>query len=894
MTIRNLQYLFQPASIAVIGASNRPHSVGATVYGNVLDGGFHGAIHAVNPKHATLAGRPVYPDVASLPAPPDLAVICTPAATVPGLVHQLGAAGTRAVIVLSAGLDDSAPGGGTLRQAMLTAARPWLLRVLGPNCLGLLVPGIGLNASFAPVGALPGRLAFVSQSGALVTTVLDWARTRGIGFSSFVSLGDGSDVDVGDLLDYLAGDPGTDAILLYVESVRHARKFMSAARSAARGKPTLIVKAGRSRDAAKAAFSHTGALAGTDLVYDAALRRAGMLRVLSTEALFDAVAMLARPRPLRGERLAILTNGGGAGVMAVDALVAANGTLATLAPQTIEALSQVLPATWSHGNPVDIIGDAPPGRYRDALAVLQGASEVDAVLLLHAPTAIVPSAAIATELLPLLQDGGRPVLTCWLGGDSVAPARRLCLDAGLPVFDTPEGAVQGFGQLVQYRRNQTLLMQVPAALAGAEADRAGARARVAALVAAGTLRVGEADSKAILATYGIPVARTVVVETADQAIAAAADIGYPVAVKLLSPDVVHKTDVGGVVLDIDHPDALRAALADIPRRLAQHQPRARIGGYTVQQMVRRPRAVELIVGISTDPVFGPVVLFGQGSIAVEVVADQAVGLPPLNRVLAADLVSRTRVAKLLAGYRDRPAADFDALCDVLVRIGQMACDLPELAELDINPLLADSAGVVALDARMRLVAVTSGSDPLARLAILPYPDELEQRLPWAGGTVTIRPVRPEDGPAHQAFFAALSAEDVHFRLFAALRELSPAQLARFTQIDYAREMAFIATRESAAGQPETLGVARVVADPDNVRGEFAVTVRTDLKAHGLGYLLMTRLIDYCRARGLSELTGTVLPDNVRMLALAQALGFTARRADDVIALRLDLGPAAKP
>ncbi len=893
MTVRNLQYLFQPTSIAVIGASNRPHSVGATVYRNVLDGGFHGAIYAVNPKHPTLAGRPVYPDVASLPAPPDLAVICTPAATVPGLVHQLGVAGTRAVIVLSAGLDGAAPGGGTLRQAMLTAARPWLLRVLGPNCLGLLVPGIGLNASFAPVGALPGRLAFVSQSGALVTTVLDWARTRGIGFSSFVSLGDGSDVDVGDLLDYLAGDPGTDAILLYVESVRHARKFMSAARSAARGKPTLIVKAGRSQDAAKAAFSHTGALAGADLVYDAALRRAGMLRVLNTEALFDAVAMLARPRPLHGERLAILTNGGGAGVMAVDALVAANGTLATLAPQTVEALSQVLPATWSHGNPVDIIGDAPPERYRDALAVLQGAPEVDAVLLLHAPTAIVPSAAIATRLLPLLQSGGRPVLTCWLGGDSVAPARRLCLDAGLPVFDTPEGAVQGFGQLVQYRRNQALLMQVPAALAGAEADRAGARARVAALVAAGTLRIGEADSKAILAAYGIPVARTVVVETAGQAVAAAADIGYPVAVKLLSPDVVHKTDVGGVVLDIDHPDALRAALADIARRLAQHQPGARIAGYTVQQMVRRPRAVELIVGISTDPVFGPVVLFGQGGIAVEVVADQAVALPPLNRVLAADLVGRTRVAKLLAGYRDRPAADFDALCDALVRIGQMACDLPELAELDINPLLADSAGVVALDARMRLTAVAPGSDPLARLAILPYPDELEQRLPWDGGSVTIRPVRPEDGPAHQAFFAALSAEDVHFRLFAALRELSPAQLARFTQIDYAREMAFIATREGATGQPETLGVARVVADPDNVRGEFAVTVRTDLKARGLGHLLMTRLIDYCRARGLAELVGTVLPDNVRMLALAQALGFTARRADDVVELRLDLAPGAQ-
>ena len=877
MTIRNLQYLFHPRSVAVIGASSREHSVGATVYRNILDGGFHGAIYAVNPKHATLAGRPVYPNVPALPAAPDLAVICTPAASVPDLIAQLGARGTRAAIVLSAGLD------GALRQAALDAAKPHLLRILGPNCLGMLVPGIGLNASFAPTNALPGRLAFVSQSGALVTTVLDWARTRGIGFSSFVSLGDGSDVDVGDLLDYLAGDPGTDAILLYVESVRHARKFMSAARSAARGKPTLIVKAGRVAEAAHAAFSHTGALAGADLVYDAALRRAGMLRVLTTEALFDAVAVLARPRNLRGPRLAIVTNGGGAGVMATDALIAGGGTLAMLTPATREALSGVLPLTWSNGNPVDIIGDAPPERYRDALAVLQAAPEVDAVLLLHAPTAIVPSAAIAEVLLPLLRTAGRPVLTCWLGGDSVAAACRLCHDAGLPVFDTPEGAVQGFLQLLQYRRNQELLMQVPPALPGGLVDREGARAQVAGLLARGVTRVGEADSKTLLVAYGIPVAQTVVAATPEEALAAAERIGYPVAVKLLSPDVVHKSDVGGVVLDIDNPDALRQALSDIPERLAERQPGARIDGYTVQTMVRRPGAVELIVGISLDPVFGPVVLFGQGGVAVEVTADQAIALPPLNRVLAADLVSRTRVARLLAGYRDRPPVHMEALCDALVRIGQMAADLPELAELDINPLLADSNGVIALDARIRLSPVAAGIDPLARLAILPYPEHLERRVMWDGQEVVIRPVRPEDGPAHLAFFSALSSEDVHFRLFAALRELSPAQLARFTQIDYAREMAFIASRGG-----ETLGVARVVADPDNIRGEFAVTVRSDLKRHGLGRMLMTCLIDYCRAQGMTELVGTVLPDNVRMLRLAQELGFVTARADDVVVLTLPL------
>lgn len=891
MTIRNLQYLFQPRSIAVIGASARPHSVGATVYANVLEGGFHGTIFAVNPKYDTLAGRPVHRDIDSLPQAPDLAVICTPASTVPDLIARLGARGTRAVIVLSAGLDAVGTDGRPLRQAALDAARPHLLRILGPNCLGLLVPGIGLNASFAPSGALPGRLAFVSQSGALVTTVLDWAHARGIGFSTFVSLGDGSDVDAGDVLDYLAGDPGTDAILLYVEGVRHARKFMSAARGAARAKPTLIVKAGRYAEAAHAAFSHTGALAGADLVVDAALRRAGMLRVLTTEELFDAVAVLARPRPLHGARLAIVTNGGGAGVMATDALMAGGGTLASLSADTLAALSAVLPATWSHGNPVDIIGDAPPERYRDALAVLQAAPEVDAILLLHAPTAIVPSAAVASHVLPLLRSATRPVLTAWLGGDSVAPARRLCLEAGLPVFDTPEAAVQGFLQLVQYRRNQELLMQVPAPLAGAAADRAAARAIVAGLLARGCLKVGEADGKALLAAYGIPVARTAVAATAEEALAAAARIGYPVAVKLLSPDITHKSDVGGVVLDVEDAAALRAALADIARRVARARPDARIDGYTVQQMVHRPRAVELIVGITTDPVFGPVVLFGQGGVAVEVTADQAVALPPLNRVLAADLVGRTRVARLLAGYRDRPSADLDALCDVLVRIGQMAADLPELAELDINPLLADSGGVIALDARLRLAPVAAGTDPLARLAILPYPDALETAVAWDGASLVIRPIRPEDGPAHQAFFAALSAEDVHFRLFAQLRELSPAQLARFTQIDYAREMAFVATRVDAAGSAETVGVARVVGDPDNVTGEFAVTIRSDIKGRGLGRLLMTHLIDYCRARGLAELVGTVLPDNVRMLALGRALGFQATRQDDVVVLRLALRPA---
>jgi acetyltransferase len=884
MSIRNLSHFFTSDSVALVGASARMGSVGATVLANLVSGGFAGPVWPVNPKYRQLLGLDVFSDVSRLPRAPALAVVCTPAATVPGIVGQLGALGCRAVVVLSAGLDAAGPDGASLRQAMLDAARPYLLRILGPNCVGLLVPGTGLNASFAPAAALPGRLAFVAQSGALVTAVLDWARERGIGFSSFVSLGDGTDVDLGDLLDYLAGDPGTDAILVYAESIRQARKFMSAARGAARAKPTVIVKAGRAPEAARAAFSHTGALAGADLVVDAALRRAGMLRVHTTAELFDAVAMLGhRLRPGAG-RLAILTNGGGPGVMATDALAEAHGTLARLGADTLAQLDEGLPPNWPHANPVDIVGDAPAGRYRHALQALLASNDADAVLLIHAPTAIVASADIARVLLPLLRAAAKPVLCCWLGGASVGEARRLCLDAGLPVFDTPEEAVRALMQLVDYGRNQALLMQVPAAGRLGRPDRAGARAQVARLMAAGCGAVGEANAKLLLASYGIPSVATEVVPDELDALAAAARIGYPVALKIVSPDIPHKSEVGGVALDLGDAQALGAALARMRERVHALRPEARLFGFTVQAMARRPHALELIVGMSVDPVFGPVILFGQGGVAVEASADQAVGLPPLNRVLARDMISRTRVARLLAGFRDTPPADLDALCDVLVQVGQMAADLPELCELDINPLLADSRGVLALDARMRLAPAAS-PDPLARLAILPYPDALERQVETSLGTLTLRPIRPEDAVAHQAFFRALSPRDVHFRMFGSVRELSDAQLARFTQIDYAREMAFILTRPTPDGY-ETLGVARVVADPDNIAGEFAIVVRSDLHGRGLGTILMGALIDYCRARGLREITGMALGDNFGMHALARRNGFSVTAdADGTVALR---------
>ncbi len=890
MSVRNLQHLFAPASVALIGASERPGSVGATAMRNLAGAGFKGPIWPVNPKHRRVAGFECYASVADLPQAPALALICTPPATVPGIVRQLGERGCRAAIILTAGLAGQRDVlGRTLQQAALDAAHPYILRLLGPNCVGLLVPGIGLNASFAHTDALPGKIAFVSQSGALVTGVLDWAKSRGIGFSRFISLGDSADVDFGDVLDYLAGDGETSAILLYIEDVRHARKFMSAARAAARSKPVVVLKAGRVPEGAKAAASHTGALAGSDDVYDAAIRRAGMLRVLTTEDLFAAVETLAHAHPLHGERLAIMTNGGGPGVMATDALVCGGGKLATLSDQTLHRLGEVLPATWSHANPVDIIGDAPAERYLQTLELLLADDQSDAVLFIHAPTAIVPSADIAHAIAPLAKAASRNVLACWLGGDAVAEARRIFSEAGIPTFDTPEDAVNGYLQIVHYRQAQNLLMQVPASASTEfEVDRDGARRVIHAALAEGRFQLSEPESKTVLAAYGIPVVQTRLAADVEQAVKAAGEIGFPVAVKIVSPQVTHKSDVGGVALDLDTPEAVRAAALRMQRRLAELQPDARLAGFSVQQMARRPDAHELIIGATTDRVFGPVILFGQGGISVEVTADHAVALPPLNTVLARDMIGRTRVAKLLAGYRNRPAADMDAILWTLMQISQLVSDIPEVIDLDINPLLADSSGAIVLDARMRVALADQTASSLDRLAIRPYPRELEETIEFEGRPLLLRPVMPEDGPAHLAFFDALTPDDVRYRMFVRVRELAPSQLARFTQIDFDREMAFIATRAGADGKPETLGVGRVVADPDNVSAEFAVTVRSDLKGQGLGRTLMNKLIAYCRSRGTREIVGEALPQNTRVIRLVKSLGFEVTPAPEEGTMRFRL------
>lgn len=879
MSVRHLDRLFQPRSLAVIGASDRERSVGALVMANLLAAGFDGPVWPVNIAHDSVAGRPAYRDVAALPGVPDLAVVCTPAPTVPDLIAALGARGTRAAIVLSAGLGSGrAADGRTLQQAMLDAARPHLLRILGPNCLGLLVPGAGLNASFAHTKALPGQLAFVSQSGALATAMLDWANSRGIGFSHFISLGDSADVDVGDVLDYLAADGRTRAVLLYLESVRAARKFMSAARAASRNKPVVVVKAGRAPEGAKAAASHTGALAGADAVYDAAFRRAGMVRVDTLDDLFDAAETVAHVRPLHGERLAIVTNGGGAGVLAADALSLQGGRLAPLSEATCAALDAHLPATWSRGNPVDLIGDAPIARYTAALQILLAAPEVDAVLFMHAPTAVVPSLQIAQACVPLMREATKPVLTSWLGAAVVHDAARACEAAGVPTYASPERAVTAFVRRVLYRQNQQALLQAPrASVLAFEPDRARARAVIAAALAAGRSLLDEVQAKALLDAYRIPIVPTRVARDADEAAAMAAAIGYPVVLKLLSPQVSHKSDVGGVALALADEGALRQAAAGIAERLRTLRPDAQLAGYTVQAMVQRPRAHELIVGVASDAVFGPVLMFGQGGTAVELLADSATALPPLNDRLAHELIARTRIAKLLAGYRDRASADIEAIVGVLLAVSQMVCDLAELAELDINPLLADHAGVIALDARVKLRA--TGAAARDRLAILPYPSQLEGTLQLGDARLLLRPIRPEDEPRLRAFYEHASAADLRLRFFMQRREVPRSELARYSQIDYDREMTFIALPAGDADAPMA-GEARASCDPDNQRAEFAIQVAGPWQRRGLGRALLARVLEHLRARGTREVWGECLVENAGMAALARSLGFTVSASEE--------------
>ncbi|HTI66303.1 MAG TPA: bifunctional acetate--CoA ligase family protein/GNAT family N-acetyltransferase [Caulobacteraceae bacterium] len=885
MSARNLDALFRPSAIALVGASNRPGSVGAVLARNLFESGFKGPVMPVNPHETSIRSVASYRSIAELPVVPDLAVIATPPATVPGLVAELGARGCRAAVVVTAGFGEAGgEEGAGLRRRMLEAARPHLMRIVGPNGLGFISPGRGVNASFAQLTPPPGDIAFLTQSGAVATTMLDWAAGCGLGFSHLVSLGDMSDVDFGDLLDHLALDPATRSILLYVETVTAARKFMSAARVAARAKPVIVVKAGRGEAGARAALSHTGALAGSDAVYDAAFRRAGMLRVAELRELFDAAATLGSGIQLDGERLVVLTNGGGLGVMAADALEEEGGRLEPLSDALLARLDPLLPAAWSRNNPVDVLGDADGPRYAAAFKAVAESGEADAVLALNCPTGLSDGLAAAEAMLDAHAACAKPpLLAAWMGGLTGAAARRRLRAGHVPTYETPEEAVRAFQHLVDHRRNRRLLMQTPPAAEALPEGAVEAGARIVrAVLADGRSVLTEPEAKGLLAAFGIPVVETRTVATPAEAAAAAAELAVPVALKILSRDVTHKSDVGGVRLDLEAPGVEQAA-REMLEAVAARAPTARIDGFTVQPMVRRPGAQELLLGVADDPTFGPVLMVGQGGTAVEVLRDRAMALPPLNTALAREAIARTRVSRLLAGYRDVPPADVGAVAAVLVRLSELIVHVPEVVELDINPLLADAAGVVALDARV-VVRAGAGAD---RLAIRPYPAEMsrEVTLPDGAGFL-LRAVRPEDGPALERTMARCTPDDLRAGFLGRLNLDCPAAAARLSQIDYDREMTLIAVD----GESAIAGFVRMAGDPDFETADFVVLVRSDLQGRGLGRALLGAGLDYARARGVRRVTGDVFVSNGGMVDLGRRLGATVLATDaaEIVTLSFDL------
>ncbi|HUL94937.1 MAG TPA: GNAT family N-acetyltransferase [Usitatibacter sp.] len=876
-----LRRLFEPRSVVLVGASERPERVGTLMFDNLRNAGFKGEIFAVNPRYSQLHGMRCYPSVTKLPGPVDLAVIATPAHTVAGVVSECGAAGIPNAVVISAGFSEVGPEGVALEKALLEAARAARVRLLGPNCIGVMRPTDGLNASFARGNPLPGSLALVAQSGAVCTAMLDWATPIGIGFSSVVSLGGSVDVDFGEVIDYLASDEKTRHILLYIEGIHDGRRLVSSLRAAARAKPVILMKVGRHPAGSRAAVSHTGAVVGKDDVFDAVVQRTGAVRVSSiAELLGAAQALAANVRP-RGDRLAVITNGGGPGVMAADRAGELGLPLATLSPATLQSLAAVLPPTWSHGNPIDLMGDADAARYRAALKACMDDPGVDGIVVILAPQAMTNADEVAQAVAEAAHGARKPVIASWMGEASVARSRAWLRKEGVTVFTAPEWAVDTFSHLASFYRNQIALMQAPGPLAHSDPpDVTAARALIRAALASGRNVLSSTESKALLAAFRIPVVRSVVVNDEKQAVEAAALLRGPVAMKIDSPDITHKSDVGGVKLGVAGGEDVRTAYREIMAAAAAHAPGARLRGVAIEPMATRAHGRELMVGIVRDAIFGPAVTFGAGGIAIEVLRDRAVALPPLNAALVENMVRHTRVARMLGDFRNLPAVDRNALDAVLLRVSEIACELAEVEELDVNPLFADESGVVAVDARIVVSEVPPGRRPYGHLAIQPYPASLQTSVTLGGERVTIRPIRPEDARIEAAFVEGLSAETRRMRFVSGLKALTAEMLARFTQIDYDREMALVATVGEGAEECQ-VAVARYVTLPDARSCEYAIVVADTWQGRGLGRVMMERLIEVARLAGLRTMVGWVVTGNSGMLKLCNKLGFVEhRQADD--------------
>ena len=886
MSQRGLEALLRPKSIAVIGASVKPGRAGYLMMRNLLAGGFNGPVLPVTPKYKAVSGVLAWPTIASLPFAPELAVICTNASRNLALLQQLGEKGCKACIILSAPESQLA--------ALKACASRWQIRLLGPNSLGLLAPWQGLNASFSPVPILKGKLAFVSQSAAVSNTILDWAQQRQLGFSWFIALGDSLDIDIDDLLDFLARDGKSSAILLYLERLSDARRFVSAARSAARNKPILVIKSGRSPQAQALLKMH----AGMDGAWDAAIQRAGLLRVQDTHELFSAVETLSYMRPLRGERLVIVSNGAAPAALALDALQTRSGKLAQLDAATLAALRSQLPVEVTPGNPLDLKDDATPERYLQAVALLLDSHELDALLIIHAPSAVAPATETAQRLIELVKRHPRgkslTLLTNWCGEFSSLEARRAFSDAAIPTYRTPEGAVTAFMHMVEYRRNQKQLRETPALPATLNQDSAHAHQLIRQALDEGATQLDTHEVQKILQAYGLTTLPTWIAGDSAEAVHIAGQIGYPVALKLRSPDIPHKSDVQGVMLYLRTAREVQQAAEAIIDRVKMTWPQARIHGLLVQSMANRAGAQELRIVVEQDPLFGPVIMLGEGGVEWQADRHAAVALPPLNMTLARYLVIQAIKSGKVRGRSALRPLDIGALSQVLVQVSNLIIDCPEIQRLDIHPLLVAGDELTLLDVTLTLASFNGDNE--SRLAIRPYPHTLEERIAMKNGeSCLVRPILPEDEPLLQRFIAQVTKEDLYYRYFSEINEFTHEDLANMTQIDYDREMAFVAIRTQQDAQ-EIIGVTRAISDADNSDAEFSILVRSDLKGLGLGRKLLEKMIVYTRIHGLAQLNGITMPHNQGMIALAKKLGFSVdvQLEDGIVSLHLPLRHAGEP
>ena len=883
-----LDVFFSPKTVAVIGATENPGTVGRTVLWNLVTSPFGGTVYPVNPKRPSVLGVKAYASISDIPEQVDLAVIVTPPPSIPGLIRECGENGVQGAIVISAGFKEIGPEGAELERQLLVEAQKANIRIIGPNCLGVMSPLSGMNATFATTVARPGSVGFISQSGALCTAVLDWSLKEMVGFSAFVSVGSMVDVGWGDLIYYLGNDPNTKSIVIYMESIGNARSFLSAAREVALNKPIIVIKPGRSAAAAKAAASHTGSLTGSDEVLEAAFRRSGVLRVNNIADLFYMAEVLSKqPRP-KGPRLTIVTNAGGPGVLATDALIMGGGELAELSPETMAAYNAVLPATWSHNNPVDIIGDASPERYAKALEIAAKDPNSDGMLVILTPQAMTDPTRIAEELKPLARQEGKPLLASWMGGVDVAAGEAILNRANIPTFPYPDTAARAFNYMWQYADNLKALYETPAMPEDSATwtpDRKLVESIIAGSRAEGRTILTEFESKQVLAAYGIPVAKTIIAASRADAVKAADEIGYPIVLKLYSETITHKTDVGGVQLNLGTADAVAKAFDAIQTSVTAKVGAQHFQGVTVQPMIKLSDAYELIIGSSLDPQFGPVLLFGTGGQLVEVFKDRALALPPLNSTLARRMMEQTKIYKALKGVRGRKPVDLLALEVLMVRFSALVAEQRWIKEIDINPLLASPDGLIALDARVVVHGPEVTLDQVPKTAIRAYPTRYVAA--WTmkdGNPVTIRPIRPEDEPVMVRFHETLSERSVYLRYFHLMNLEQRTQHERLTRIcfiDYDREMALVAERRNPeTGESEILGVGRMMKIHGTTEAEVAVLISDKWQGRGLGKELLARLLIVGADEKLSKLTADILPDNREVMRICEKLGFTLKHSLD--------------